>query len=108
SAGTSTSGPPRSARIDKLDLLLVIDNSLSMTDKQAVLSDAIPGLTRRLLTPLCLDASGRPTGREAGSDGKCANGEIPEFDPIDDIHVAVVSSSLGSSGGDICDAAAQA
>lgn len=37
--------------VDKLDVLLVVDNSRSMADKQTMLSDAIPTLFRRFITP---------------------------------------------------------
>jgi hypothetical protein len=87
-------GPPPS-----VDLLLVIDNSISMGDKQVLLSDALPGLVRRLVQPNCVDESGAPVG--ASQDGACADGEL-EFPPVEDLHLGVISSSLGSHGGDVC------
>ena len=33
--------------------------------------------------------------------GKCTSGK-PEFPPITDIHVGIVTSSLGSHGGQVC------
>jgi hypothetical protein len=66
--GGASGSPPV---VDKLDLLFMIDNSLSMADKQEVLVATIPGLVRR-------------------------------FDPALDIHVGVVTSSLGSHGGNVC------
>lgn len=86
---------------DKIDLLFVIDNSISMDDKQAILGDAVPLLVERLVTPACVDAAGNPTGGLSDPDGQCAAGE-PEFPPIRDIHIAIISSSLGASGGDLC------
>ena len=50
---------PRS-RVDKIDLLLMIDNSPSMADKQAILADAVPDLVKGLASPPCLDAQGIP------------------------------------------------
>src|SRR5262252_3508608 len=42
--------------VDKIDLLFMIDNSISMADKQAVLKDAVPDLVQRLVSPNCVDA----------------------------------------------------
>jgi hypothetical protein len=59
----------------KLDLLIVVDNSSSMTDKQEVLAKAVPDLVNRLANP----ALG-----------------------IEDMHVGVVTSSLGGHGANTC------
>jgi hypothetical protein len=72
----------RQSAITKVDLLLTLDNSISMADKQALLAEAVPLLVQRLIT--------------AGS----------AVDPVSDVHVGVITSSLGShganGGGDIC------
>jgi hypothetical protein len=97
--------------IDKIDLLLAIDNSSSMADKQAILADAVPDLVTRFVTPNCVDAvTGDETGKVADPtkpDGEqCAQGGKPEFKPIADIHIAIVSSSLGAFGDGVCDESA--
>jgi hypothetical protein len=84
-------------RVDKIDLLFMVDNSTSMADKQEILQSAVPVLVTRLTSPICIDASGAPTG-ESSVAGACKAG-VPEFTPIDDIHVGIVTSSLGSHGG---------
>ena len=90
----------RQTAVDKIDLLMMIDNSISMADKQQILGDAVGSLVQRLVAPLCVDGAGNPTGASAGNDGRCAGqGQSPEFSPIKDIHVGIVSSSLGSHGG---------
>jgi hypothetical protein len=89
------------AAVDKIDLLFMIDNSISMSDKQKTLQQAVPVLVRRLVTPNCVDAEGAPTGGVADAQGRCADGQ-PEFQAIRDIHIGVVSSSLGGNGGDAC------
>jgi hypothetical protein len=86
--------------VDKIDLLFMIDNSVSMQDKQEILKAAVPVLVKRLVTPICVDATGKATG-EVSSGGVCRNGTA-EFSPIGDIHIGIVSSSLGSHGGDVC------
>src|SRR6187431_719200 len=89
--------------VDKIDLLFMIDNSGSMADKQEILKEAVPVLLSRLVSPMCVDATGKPTGVNALPNGGCPNdrGE-PEFNPIGDIHIGIVSSSLGAHGGEQC------
>jgi hypothetical protein len=70
-------------KVDKIDLLFMIDNSISMADKQTILAAAVPQLVSRLVTPILIDGQ-------------------PEFDPVTDIHIGVISSSLGSYGGNVC------
>src|SRR5687767_15961583 len=76
----------RQTAVDKIDLLFMIDNSISMADKQAMLASAVPDLVKRLITPICVDADDQPVGGNADADGKCITGS-PEFNPIKDIHV---------------------
>jgi hypothetical protein len=91
----------RQTAVDKIDLLFMIDNSISMADKQAILAQAVPVLLSRLVTPACLDANEMPTGANADDQGRCSSGS-PEFSPIKDIHIGIVTSSLGAHGGDTC------
>jgi hypothetical protein len=89
--------------VDKVDLLFMIDNSASMGDKQALLALAVPDMINRLVSPNCLDANGNPDGTTAQPDGTCATGaDKAEFPPVHDMHIGVVSSSLGGRGGDEC------
>lgn len=83
--------------VDKIDLLFMIDNSISMADKQELLRRAVPVLLNRLITPLCVDVNGEPLGTTVDASGNCAVGE-PEFSPIRDIHIGVITSSLGAIG----------
>jgi hypothetical protein len=90
--------------VDKIDVLLVIDNSGSMADKQAVLADAVPQLVRRLVFPQCVDADGVPEPNGATvATGECPDGYTPEFQPIQDINIGIISSSLGSAGTPVCE-----
>jgi hypothetical protein len=86
--------------LDKLDLLFMIDNSMSMADKQEILSQAVPVLVRRLVTPNCLDDQDRPIGI-SDANGTCTQGH-PEMRSVKDIHIGVITSSLGSHGGTDC------
>lgn len=100
---------PGLSRADKLDLLFVVDNSIGMADKQAVLASAVPELVARLLSPRCIDASGAPApSQPTGASEACPAGYEREIQPLADIHVGVISSSLGALTGDFCDGALQA
>jgi hypothetical protein len=90
------------AAVDKVDLLFMIDNSASMGDKQALLALAVPDMINRLVAPNCVDpTTNLPVGGTADTSGNCAKGKA-EFPPVHDMHVGVVTSSLGGRGGDQC------
>ncbi|MBK8940363.1 MAG: hypothetical protein IPM79_22790 [Polyangiaceae bacterium] len=91
--------------VDKIDLLLAIDNSISMADKQQILAAAVPDLVNRLITPNCVDDMGVATGQIVDASGKCPDGSKPEFPPIRDINVGVISSSLGDLTSGACGSA---
>ena len=97
--------PWNSQKVDKIDLLFVIDNSASMADKQKILAAAVPDLIDRLTNPVCVD---RDTREHAGTVAPGANchdtfaGSERDFDPVIDIHIGVISSSLGGHGADSC------
>ena len=86
--------------VGKLDLLFMIDDSALMGDKQNYLKQAIPDLLQRFLTPNCVSDTDptEATGAVAASDGTCPAGSLPEFSPVKDIHIAIITSSLGSRG----------
>ncbi|MCL2825481.1 MAG: hypothetical protein FWD57_15930 [Polyangiaceae bacterium] len=91
---------------DKVDLLFMVDNSASMADKQAVLAGAVPYLIDRLTNPMCVDVeTRRHLGWASSLNDDCSalfeNSER-EFPPVLDIHIGVVTSSLGSYGTQAC------
>src|SRR5579859_1317451 len=93
--------------IDKVDILFDIDNSASMGDKQAYLSKAIPDLLTRLVTPNCVNPNGMITG-QSDLKGACTDPtSSAEFPPVHNMHIGIVSSSLGPRLGDACDPNAQ-
>jgi hypothetical protein len=61
-----TKAVPQSG-VDKIDLLFMIDNSISMADKQAILAEAVPVLVQRLVDPVCVDGDGMPVGGTVSS-----------------------------------------
>jgi hypothetical protein len=97
--------------VDKIDILFVIDNSASMGDKQQYLAQAVPNLITRLVTPNCVDPTGTIIYGPSDSMGlgTCTQGKV-EFPPVHDMHIGVLSTSLGSrlsdqysgGGGIIC------
>ncbi|HLK39279.1 MAG TPA: hypothetical protein VKU41_21110 [Polyangiaceae bacterium] len=95
--------PIRTESVDKLDLLFMIDNSASMGDKQTLLAQAVPDMINRLVSPNCVDDAGNLTDAVYSAMTGCVIGK-PEFPPVHDLHIGVVTSSLGARGGDRCDA----
>ena len=103
-ASSGAGGVVRSDHADKVDLLFMIDNSSEMAEKQRLLGAAIPDLVGRLVTPNCIatDGSGAVVG-VVDSSGACASG-TPEFAPVHDMHIGIVTSSLGGRGASMtCD-----
>jgi hypothetical protein len=90
--------------IDKIDLLLAVDNSQSMADKQRILALAIPDLIVGLVNPKCLDdVTNQPVlNQPTGPLEPCPAGSTRNFTPVTDIHIGVVSSSMGTFGADGC------
>lgn len=99
----------RLTKVEKIDVLMMVDNSLSMADKQKVMAAAVPQLLRRLTSPDCVsstDPNAAPISQDNPSD-PCESGYEREFSPVKDIHIGVVTSSLGDFGGDACKPEAQ-
>lgn len=89
--------------VDKVDLLFVIDNSPSMADKQELLKNAVPTLLERLINPPCISVADRNEALQVdGPAAICPDGYQKEFEPLIDLHVGVITSSLGSHGGELC------
>ena len=60
----------RQTAITKVDLLLTLDNSISMADKQALLAEAVPLLVQRLIT------AGSAVDPVSGSSGGTGGGLV--------------------------------
>jgi hypothetical protein len=89
--------------VDKVDLLFMIDNSARMGDKQVLLARAVPDLINRLVTPNCVDANGNAVGPSTANGCTMAGTKL-EFFPVHDMHIGIVTSSLGGRGGNQCPA----
>jgi hypothetical protein len=92
----------RNTVIDKIDLLFMIDNSISMADKQTFFGEAVPELVGRLVNPVCVNTSNDDDRKEVAPGQPCGSGYEREFTPVKDIHIGVVTSSLGAYGGQTC------
>jgi hypothetical protein len=91
------------APTDRVDLLIVVDNSRTMGDKQSILALGVDALLAALTSPRCIDADGVPSSVTPTSpDAPCPPGTARELPPVRDLHVGVVSSSLGGHGADVC------
>ncbi|MBW2455082.1 MAG: hypothetical protein JRI68_11255 [Deltaproteobacteria bacterium] len=95
--------PTPTAQTDKVDLLLAIDNSRSMADKQAILSLGVPDLVSFFTNPSCVDPqSGEVVSQPSSPGVPCVAGSQRRFAPVRDLHIGIISSSLGGHGADAC------
>ncbi|MCC6525871.1 MAG: hypothetical protein IT373_24705 [Polyangiaceae bacterium] len=106
--GTGGAGGGGGNASGKVDLLVVIDNSRGMADKHSVLAATLPELVGALVNPRCLDASGLPVaGQPATAADPCPAQSTRELRPVTDLHIGVISSSIGGHGADTCSAVSQ-
>ncbi len=89
--------------VDSIDILLAIDNSRSMADKQQILAEAVPDLVEGLVNPRCVDSDNQPSNvQPASPSDPCPEGTERAFPPVFDIHIGLTTSSLGGHGADAC------
>jgi len=89
----------------KLDLLFVVGNSPGMAEKQALFAESVPELLNELVRPRCVDERGSFTGERAdiaAPEGQMCSRGTPAHPPVIDMHIGVLSSSLGGYGTDAC------
>jgi hypothetical protein len=64
---------------------------------------ALADLVQSLVNPPCLDANGSPVpGQPASGLAPCPAGSLRAYNAVNDLHIGVVSSSLGGHGADVC------
>ncbi|MBK9263822.1 MAG: hypothetical protein IPM54_28965 [Polyangiaceae bacterium] len=101
--GGGSGGGSGACDSSRIDLVIAVDNSRGMVHKQSFLAEAIPSLLQGLTNPLCIDPNGvAPSSQPADPDSACPAGLVRAFPPQTDIHIGVVSSSLGGHGSDSC------
>ncbi|WP_438013965.1 hypothetical protein WMF18_23920 [Sorangium sp. So ce315] len=103
SSGTGGWEPPQFTP-DKVDLLFVVDNSGSMADKQEVLRLALADVVSGITNPPCVDPAGAPAYVPESGMSPCPVGTSRERTPVQDMHIGVISSSLGGHGSGACPA----
>ena len=84
----------------------MIDNSISMADKQEILADAVPVLVQRLITPACVDPNEMQRGRHPRTCRRLVRrlASLPSSrSRFKNIHIGIITSSLGDHGShDVC------
>jgi len=105
-AAGGTGGFPNPGSSNQVDLLLVVDNSRSMADKQAILAATVPQLLGFMTNPRCVDGDGVIVSQPTDPAAACPNGSSRQIPPVRDLQVGVITSSLGSHGADACDTTA--
>jgi hypothetical protein len=83
----------------RVDLLVVIDNSIGMAGKQDRFTEELTQLVAWLADPPCLTDDGRVV-EAVGS--LCPPGSGRRFAPVRDLHLGFISSSLGDLGSEAC------
>lgn len=91
-----------SADFERVDLLLAVDNSRGIADKQQILSQAINDLVEQLINPRCVNNDGTMASQPAEPDEACPTGTARPYAPVRDLHIGVITSSIGSIGADSC------
>jgi hypothetical protein len=109
----------------KVGVLFAIDSAPSMGDMQNILASSVPAFIDRLVSPRCVATSAMTCQADAdctalGSGARCdlqigtcflpGDGQncttipntSPEFAAVSDLHLAIVSSSLGGGGSPTC------
>ena len=97
-------GPEPITESEKLDVLFVIDNTLTAHPAHETLARTIPYFLDRLVNPRCANGLGQIVDEPAPNQ-PCALG-VRDFAPVADLHVGIVSSSIGGHGADTCSPAA--
>ena len=82
-----------------LDLLVVLDNSPQMADKQQFVRQGVADFVHRLISPPCLRADGTTDSIPADPFTACPEGTWRENAHFFDLHVGVVTSSLADPFG---------
>ncbi len=103
-SGGSGGGSANACSGPRMDIVFEIDNSRSMADKQEVLSLVVAKLVESLAHPPCVDATGTPIPNQPADPSfcDCPAGSSRLHAPITDMHIGVISSSIGGHGSDAC------
>lgn len=84
-----------------LDVVFVVDNGFTGGAAQRLLSQAIPYMVDRLVSPRCVNGRGQIVDAPPDLDAPCEVG-LRDFAPQTDVRFGVISSSIGGHGADSC------
>ncbi len=84
----------------------MIQSSGHMKAKQSLLAGALPPLVGTMVNPPCVKTAD-DVKSPSGPFDPCPDGYHRVFPPMMDLHVGIISSSLGSHGADTCNPATQ-
>jgi hypothetical protein len=94
-------GPDLLETSDQLDLLFVIDNSRNLDVAQELFTATLPYLLERLVNPACVNGLGTVVAQPSSPDAPCPVGKR-DIPALRDFRIAVISTSLGGHGADVC------
>ncbi len=98
--GDGTGGAPVVLeKSNKIDVLFVVDNSVSMDDEHKHLIPSAKRLFENLANPPCTSDTGEQV---VSTNGNCPDGYTIAFAPRRDMHVGVITTSIGGRGSDQC------
>ena len=90
------------AVFDKVDLLFVVDNSMSMLEEQQVLASSVEKLLRGMINPPCVSSAGDIILEPETPEAACPTGSFRRSAPVRDLHIGVISSNIGDLGSGTC------
>ena len=83
--------------IDKVDLLLMVDNSNSMRENQTNIMAQFQTMIATLTSPPCVN----PTNMTPHACDAANMADVPQYPAVKDMHVGVVDSDLGTPGSSV-------
>jgi hypothetical protein len=99
--GQGGEAPPPLERSGKLDVLFVVDNTTTGFRAHELLASTIPYFLDRLVNPRCVNGLGQIVDEPASAEDPCSVG-LRDFAPVADIHLGIVTTSIGGHGADTC------
>lgn len=96
--------PPPIEEATRVDVLLVVDNSRNLDVAHRALAETVPYLIDRLVNPACVNGLGNVLGQPSAPGAECEVG-VRDFAPVTDLHLGMITTSLGGHGADTCSAA---
>ncbi|APR75010.1 Hypothetical protein A7982_00356 [Minicystis rosea] len=94
-------GTPPIETSNKVDVLFVVDNSPTTDGFHDLLASSMGYLIDRFTHPACVNGLGNVVANTPDSAVPCPIG-VREFAPQTDVRFAVISTSLGGHGADLC------